>query len=230
MLMSPHRPTCAVDGCTKHPTGYNSLCPGHNHTAALRGHPEQAPVYPHLKPHIQRVILWSKSPDGSKALDEAVRAYERQCSFIRRQTADSHVRMQETGVRNTSPQAAMEELITAVSIAKDSRKTLIQMIAFGVMWNEDLRSFKSDTAALYEATNTYLRGSYVNRRPHYNKTKGVIRTKQQYLRQPTRKALGQWLMQHWVILGITLSREWNRKLALELREKRELTDLIKSSA
>jgi hypothetical protein len=230
MLMEPYRMPCAVDGCSKYPTGRNTYCPGHHHIATTRGHPEQPPVYQYLKPHIHRVTNWSKSPDGEKAMAEAVRMYERQCQSYRNQTADSHTLMHQTGVKNTSPQAAMAEIITAVSLAKDSRKTLIQLIAYGVMWNEDHRSFKSDTAALYEATNVYLRGSKAARRPHFNKTKGTIRTKEIYLRQPTRKALGQWLMQHWVVLGVTLSREWNRKLALELREKRELADLIKSSA
>lgn len=104
------------------------------------------------------------------------------------------------------------------------------MMDFGIMWNEDPRCLRSDASALCEAANVYMRGSQVHSERTFDMTRGRVRIATKYLKRPVRLALGQWLMTPCVVLCITLSREWNKRLALELGGKRELTDLIKASA
>lgn len=148
MLMEAYRPLCQVDGCQKHPSGRSVYCPIHNKNAYERGHPTQPRVFPYLKPYIQRVEMWTKTIEGSKALQTTLSLYEKHTKHHRDATADEHDTVYRTGVRSTSPQTEMSALITGVSITKDARKAVVQMIAYGLMWEEDPRSFRNDAAAI----------------------------------------------------------------------------------
>ncbi len=227
--MVPYRPLCIVDGCPKHAHGRDKYCSQHLHRVNTHGHPEQLPVTLKLAPYKQQITLWTASADGMKAFNAIVASYEEAAKSFQRDAVAAHNEMMTTGIRHNTMHNQVAEIVSRTSRLKDSRKTVTQLLALGLMLEDQPRSFRSDTAIFFQAVNVFNEDANV-RKKLYSKQTGKIETVTRYGKKSARLHLGRWLMKNYVSLGIQLSRQWSKKLAQERREREELHSLIRASA
>lgn len=221
---------CAIDGCSRRTHGRSPYCALHHYRDYSHGHPEQEPVFSRLKEPMQRLSKWGKTPEGRKAIDAAVAHYVKLAEFKLAEWQDDYDRMVRTGVQHKSPYHETTELVAQTYQSKDHRKTVMQLLALGILLEEGPASFKSDTAFLFEATHVFLRGSAARTQYKYREYKGGRVAVTRYLRKKTRKALGEFITREIVWLGVLMHREWQRKGAAEKKAKAELIAAIKGEA
>jgi hypothetical protein len=182
-----------------------------------------------LAPYKQQITLWTASADGMKAFNAIVASYEEAAKSFQRDAVAAHNEMMTTGIRHNTMHNQVAEIVSRTSRLKDSRKTVTQLLALGLMLEDQPRSFRSDTAIFFQAVNVFNEDANV-RKKLYSKQTGKIETVTRYGKKSARLHLGRWLMKNYVSLGIQLSRQWSKKLAQERREREELHSLIRASA
>lgn len=175
-------------------------------------------------------MKWGRTPEGRKAIDAATAHYVKLAELKLAEWQDDYDRMVRTGIKHSSPHHEATELIAHTYQSKDPRKTVMQLLALGILLEEGPGSFKSDQAFLFEATHVFLRGSAARAEYKYREYKGGRVAVTRYLRKKTRHALGTFLTREIVWLGVLLHREWQRKTADEKKAKADLIAAFKGEA
>lgn len=179
---------------------------------------------------MQRLTRWSKTPDGKRAIDAAVTHFLKLAELKLAEWQDDYDQMVRTGIQHKSPYHETTELVAQTYQSKDPRKTVMQLLALGILLEEGPHSFRSDLAFLFEATHVFLRGSAARAEYRYREYRGGRVAVTRYLKKRTRKALGEFLTREIVWLGVLMHREWQRKGTEEKKMKAELVAAIKGEA
>ncbi len=218
---------CAVDGCSRKVHGRSPYCSHHHYRDYAHGHPLQEPIFSYLREPLERLSKWEKTTEGRRAIEAAVSHYVDLAESKLSEWQDDYDRMVRTGVKFNSPHREATEIIAQTYQSKDPRKTVMQLLALGILLEEGEGSFKSDTAFLYEATHVFMRGSAAKAKFKYRASRGGRVAMTRYLRKKTRQALGEFLVQEIVWLGVLMYREWGRKAATDAKAKVALIAAIK---
>ena len=218
---------CAVDGCHGRPHGRSPLCAKHHYRLISHGDALQEPIFPKLSEPVARLNKWGKSVDGKRAIDAAVAQYVRLAELKLQEWQSDYAEMVRTGILHSSPHHETTELVANTYQTKDTRKTVVQLLALGILLEEGPQSFRSDAAFLCEATHVFLRGSAARMQYKYRENDGRRKAITRYLRKKTRLELGRFLTREIVWLGVLIHREWTRKGADEKKAKDELIAAIR---
>ena len=218
---------CAVDGCNKTPHGRSRYCAMHHYHDHSHGHPEQNAIHNYLKEPVHRLETWAKTHEGRRAIEAAQEHYERLAQAKVREASDDYREMMRSGIKLSNPRHEACEIIAQTYETKDIRKTVVQLLAMGVLLEETPQSFKSDRAFLYEATQVFMRGSAARAQYRYRKYEGKRVAVTRYLRRKTRHELGSWLTREMVYLGVMIARQWQKSVAEEKQSRNKVYAAIR---
>jgi hypothetical protein len=193
----------------------------HHYRDHSHGHPEQTSIHQYLKEPIERLERWAKNThEGRETIEAAQDHYERLAEAKVREASEDYRQMVATGIRYSSPRHETCEIIAQTYQTKDVRKTVLQLLALGIMLEETPQSFKSDRAFLYQTTQVYMRGSTARAQYRFRRYEGRRVAVTRYLKRKTRTELGNWLTREIVYFGVLIYRQW-MKTKREDKEQRD---------
>lgn len=217
---------CAVEGCHKTPHGRSRYCAMHHYRDHSHGHPEQIAIYPYLKEPMDRLDLWAKTHEGRKAIEAAQNHYERLAKAKVHEASEDYREMVRTGIKHSSPRHEACEIIAETYQTKDPGKTVLELLAMGILLDETPQSFKSDQSFLYEATQVFMRGSTARAKYRYRRHEGRRVAVTRYLRRKTRQELGSWLTREVIYFGVMIARQWAKNIREDKQRRAEVVAAV----
>ena len=227
--MSRYVPPCPVEGCNRNTHGRSRYCAKHEYRDHSHGHPLQLPMTLKIKEPVQRLRRWGKTPEGKRVIDIATEHYTHLAERKQEEASAAYREMLNTGIKIDRPYNQATEIISEVAASKDHRKTVIELMALGILLEETPQSFKSDRAILCEATHVFIRGSTARASYRYYAKRGTRIAVTRYLRRETRNELGRWLMTEMVTFGVALYRQWMKAAAEQKMQKNKVYAAIAAS-
>lgn len=225
--MIPYTSLCVASGCTKRTKGYSRFCTKHQHREQSHGHELQEPVTSvHLREPIERLMRWYKTHEGKTAIDAAVEHYKTLAERKVAEYGDDIHRMMETGIKHSSPYYQTTQFIAEVYQSKAPFKTVIELLAFGLLVEESPGMFRNDQAFLFQTTHAYMRRSAAKQKFRFRATHGRAVATTKYLSRKTRTELGRWLTREVVYFGVLIYRQWQKGAAEDKQQRAKVVAAV----
>lgn len=222
--------TCRAAGCNRHVLGWHHLCNKHQKHFTRHGHSDQQPLtQAFLRSYKERIKKWAMSPAGAVAMDAVVAQYIEAMEKQTREDTLASIQTERTGIKlNTGPRQAAA-LAAQAYPQKDPRDTVLELMALGLVFEEDDHCFKSDQAFRCAVVNSFLRGTYVGTKITYRPDQGRPIAATRYIKHPVVDALADVLIKAVVVHGVTLAKRWREKLKQEVNQKTKVREAIEAS-
>ena len=222
-ITTPGMGLCCVSRCGKPTRGYSKYCGKHALHDQRHGHPEQRPVLKQdLRSTIDQLEKWARHPEAASTLASIVDHYREAAEALAK--ADLQLRLEEDrrGIIHNTTERRVIRTIAQVLASKDPRVTVLELLALGVMYEEQPHVFKNHTSFQCEAVITFLRNSGAFRKKTFRPASGKVTAATRYLPRKLAAAIGEWLIETVIIYGFKLSRIWNN----DARQKQEARDRL----
>ena len=231
MKMIPHSDLCFANGCTKKAKGYSRFCTKHVHREQAHGHELQEPITSvHLRDPLDRLYRWMRTSEGKTAVDAAVEHYVSLAERKASEYSDDIRDMMKTGIQWETPVYQARELIAETYQSKNPRKTVVELLALGLLLEESPMMFRSDRAFLCQATHVFLRGSAARTKYKFRRNQGRPIATTRHINRKVREELGRWLTKEFVFLGVLIYRQWQKKAAEEKRQREKVISAVRGEA
>jgi hypothetical protein len=231
VTMQQYIPTCVASGCHSKTSGRSRFCPLHKQRDQAHGSPYQEPLsITNLREPLHRLEKWVKTSEGEKTLNRLVEHYVTAAEKRVREHKFNIDEMYRTGIQYSTPHNQVSHIIHDVYYSKDHRKTVLEMLAMGILWEESPGMFRSDRSYLCELTHIFMRRSKAKAKFKFRASHGRYIASTRYLNRDTRDTLGQWLARELAMFGVALYREWMREKHKEKKDREEIYEMIRASA
>jgi ABC-type ATPase with predicted acetyltransferase domain len=230
-ITTPGMGNCCVSRCGKPTRGYSKYCGKHALHDQRHGHPEQRPVLKQdLRSTIDHLEKWARHPEAASTLASIVDHYREAAEALAK--ADLQLRLEEDrrGIIHNTTDRRVIRTVAHVLESKDPRVTVLELLALGVMYEEQPHVFKSHTSFKSEAVITFLRNSGAFRKKTYRPASGKVTAATRYLPRNLTAATGEWLIDTVIVYGFKLSRMWNDDARRKQEAKERLTTAIRETA
>ena len=214
--MIPYADLCTASGCTKKAKGYSKHCAKHQHREQAWGHELQEPISStHLKEPVQRLERWYRTSEGKKVIDAAIEHFVKMAERRASEYSDDLREMLKTGIKYSTPHHQTTQFIAEVFASKDPKRTVVELLALGLLLEESPGMFRNDTAFLFATTHTFMRRSAAKTKYRFRPRQGRAIASTRYISRRTRRELGNWLTREVVYFGVMIYRQWQKATAEE---------------
>ncbi len=225
--MHNHTHLCVASGCHSPIKGRSRFCAKHMHRDQAHGHEQQQPVTSaYLKEPIQRLERWYKTHEGRLAIDAAIDHYVRIAERKASEYSEDIREMMRSGIKHSSPYYQTTQFIAEVYGSKDPRRTVMEMLAFGILAEESPGMFRSDRAFLFQTTHTFMRRSAAKQKFRFRATHGRAVASTKYISRRTREELGRWLTREVVYFGVLIYRQWQKGVAEDKQQRAKVISAV----
>ncbi|MFN4143537.1 hypothetical protein [Aestuariivirga sp.] len=230
-ITTPGMGLCCVSRCGKPTRGYSRYCGKHTLHDQRHGHPEQLPVLKRdLRSTIDRLERWARHPDAACTLSSIVDHYRENAEALAKRDLKLRLEEDRCGIIHNTVERRLLRTVANVLGSKNPRVTVLELLALGVMYEEQSHVFKNHTSFKSEAVITFLRNSGAFRKKTYRPASGKVTAATRYLPRKLTAAIGEWLIDTMIIYGFKLSRMWNDEARRKQEAKDRLTTATRETA